>query len=65
MKIEVLLNELAKPAQRAIANAGVKTLEQLSNFSEFEILALHGIGINAIAIIKTTLNENGLTLKKA
>ena len=61
MHIEVLLNKLAKPAQRAILNAGISTIEQLSKYSEKEVSELHGIGKNAITIIKQTLNENGLT----
>ena len=61
MHIEVLLNKLATPAQRAILNAGISTIEQLSKYSEKEVSELHGIGKNAITIIKQTLNENGLT----
>ena len=48
MQIEVLLAKLVKPAQRAIRNAGITTLEQLSKSSEQQILALHGIGQNAM-----------------
>lgn len=61
MHIDVLLNKLAKPAQRAILNAGISTIEQLSKFSEKEVSEIHGIGKNAIIIIKQTLHENGLT----
>ncbi len=63
MPIEILLKRLARPAQRAIQNAGITTLEQLSNFSEKEISALHGIGKNAMSTIKAALKENGLSLK--
>ncbi|HEY9059899.1 MAG TPA: hypothetical protein VIO64_05245 [Pseudobacteroides sp.] len=61
MDIEVLLNKLAKPAQRAILNAGISTIEQLSKYSEKEVSELHGIGKNAMIIIKKTFYENGLT----
>jgi DNA-directed RNA polymerase alpha subunit len=64
MKIDVLLDRLASPAQRAIQNAGIKTLEQLSKYSEKEIADLHGIGKNAIVVIKSVLKENGLALRK-
>jgi DNA-directed RNA polymerase alpha subunit len=64
MKIDVLLDRLASPAQRAIQNAGIKTLEQLSKYSEKEIADLHGIRKNAIVGIKSVLKENGLALRK-
>jgi DNA-directed RNA polymerase alpha subunit len=47
-----LFDKLAKPAQRALANAGIKTLEQLSQLTEAEFMQLHGIGKNALQTIK-------------
>jgi DNA-directed RNA polymerase alpha subunit len=64
MGIDVLLQKLAKPAQRAILSAGITTIEQLSEYSEKEIYELYGIGKNAMNIIKQILNENGLSLVK-
>jgi DNA-directed RNA polymerase alpha subunit len=61
MQIDILLNKLAKPAQRAIQNAGIKTLEQLCEYSEKEFSQLHGIGKNAIDITNQILSEYGLT----
>ncbi len=58
MQIDILLLKLAKPAQRAIQGAGITTLEQLANFSEEEILGLHGIGDNAMQIIKLILGSS-------
>jgi len=63
MKIEILLEKLAAPARRALANANIKTLEELANHTEREILGLHGIGKNAMAVIKATLEEHALALK--
>jgi predicted RecB family nuclease len=51
---------LSAPAQRALANAGIKTIKQLAKYSEKEILALHGVGWSAIPKLKATLKENGL-----
>jgi DNA-directed RNA polymerase alpha subunit len=62
MDIDILLQKLAKPAQRAILGAGFTTLEQLAAMSEAELLNLHGIGKNAMKVIVTTLDENGLRL---
>lgn len=60
MQIDVLLVKLAKPAQRAIMNAGITTLEELSSYSEKEFKELHGIGNNAIETTKKVLSEQGL-----
>jgi len=64
MPIENLLRKLAAPAQRAIQGAGVKTVEELANMSEAELMGLHGIGQNAMKTIKAFLDENGWSLKK-
>ncbi len=61
MDINILLQKLAKPAQRAIQNEGITTIEQLSKYSEKEFSELHGIGKNSINIIKQTLKENGIS----
>lgn len=64
MNIDILLQKLAKPAQRAIQNEGITTIEQLSKYSEKEFSELHGIGKNALSIIKQILKENGLTFSQ-
>jgi DNA-directed RNA polymerase alpha subunit len=56
--------KLAPPAQRAIRNAGITTLKQLSAFSEKEITELHGIGNHAMTAIKQALIENGMSFSK-
>lgn len=53
--------KLAKPAQRALLNAGITTLKQLSKVTEEELSSLHGIGQNAVREIKKALGENGLS----
>jgi DNA-directed RNA polymerase alpha subunit len=62
MQIDILLQQLSKPAQRAIQNAGITSIEQLSTYSEKEVSELHGVGKNTVTIIKQILNENGLAL---
>ena len=64
MDIEILLQKLAKPAQRAIQNEGITTLEQLSKYDEKEFFQLHGIGKNARIIVKKIMSENGLSFTK-
>ncbi len=46
------LPKLAAPAQRALANVGIKTLSDLKKFSKEELTKLHGIGPNAIKILE-------------
>lgn len=53
---------LAAPARRALENAGIKTLKQLSKKTEKEILSLHGMGPSSIPILKKSLKEAGLQL---
>jgi DNA-directed RNA polymerase alpha subunit len=52
---------LSHPAQRALAGAGIHSLEQLAQFSEAEIKNLHGIGPNALEKLRQALSNNGLT----
>ena len=57
------LSILAAPARRALENKGINTLEQLSNYSEEEILQLHGMGKSSIPKLKNALLEKGLEFK--
>ena len=61
MQFDDLLNKLAKPAQRALQNENINTMEELLRYTEKEVLELHGIGKNAMNIIRQTLLENGLS----
>jgi len=58
------LPKTSAPAQRALAGIGVQNLKQLSNYSEKEILALHGMGPNALEKLRQSLAEKGLSFKK-
>ena len=60
---EGFLSLIAAPARRARESKGIKTVLQLSSFSEKEILALHGIGPKAIPILKNEMKEQGLKFK--
>ncbi len=55
---------LAAPAQRALAGAGIQNLKQLANHSEAEIKELHGIGPNALKELHKALVAKGLAFKK-
>lgn len=52
--------KLSQPAQRALANARIKTLEDCCRIREAELAKLHGIGPNALDKIKAAMAEHGL-----
>ena len=52
---------LAQPARRALAGAGIQRLEQLSGLRESEIKQLHGIGPNALNLLRSALAARGLS----
>lgn len=53
--------KLGAPAERALANAGIKNLKQLTKFSESEIQQLHGVGPNALGKLRQALADSGLS----
>ena len=46
------------PARRALGNAGIKTVEQLSAWSERDLLKFHGLGKSAIPVLKREPRES-------
>jgi hypothetical protein len=56
-----LPTKLSRPAQRALAGAGIQNLKQLSKFSEADIKKLHGIGPNAMGQLQAALVAKGLS----
>jgi predicted flap endonuclease-1-like 5' DNA nuclease len=56
---DALPDKLAKPAQRALASAGITQLNQLTTISEAELAKLHGMGPKAIALLRDALTEKG------
>lgn len=63
-KSQYNLPKISAPAQRALANAGIKNLYQLAKFSEAEIKHLHGIGPNALVTLRAALKAKGLAFAK-
>ena len=57
------LSLLAAPARRALENNGIATLQQLSDFSENEIMQFHGMGKSSLPKLRNALKEQGLTFK--
>ncbi len=63
MNLDLSTIKIGQPAHRALKNAGIKSLEQLSQYSEDELLLLHGLGPKALETLKVVLEEYGLSLK--
>jgi hypothetical protein len=59
-----VLNSLAAPARRALESIKVTSLKKLSEYTESEILKLHGIGPSSIPKLKKALKQMGLSFKK-
>ena len=55
------LSLLVAPARRALENNGISTLEQLSKYSEKEVLNFHGMGKSTIPKLQKLLSERKLT----
>lgn len=58
------LSRLSAPARRALEANGITTLEQLSQYSEKEILQFHGMGPASLPKLREALKEQGLTFQE-
>lgn len=54
---------LSAPARRALEHHGIQTVEELSKYSEKEILKLHGMGPASLPKLRKALEESGLSFK--
>ena len=61
---EGFLAMLGAPARRALENKGIGNLQKLSEYTEHEILQLHGVGKTTIPILKSALKGAGLSFKR-
>ncbi|MGG1575237.1 DNA-binding protein [Fictibacillus sp. NRS-1165] len=55
---------MSKPAQRALAGAGITGLEQLTDLTEAEVSKLHGMGPKTMEQLRVALAEKGLSFAK-
>jgi DNA-directed RNA polymerase alpha subunit len=58
------LSQLSAPARRALENNGITSLQELSTYSEKEILKLHGMGHASLPKLRSALSEEGLQFNK-
>lgn len=55
------LSLLSAPARRALENSDITTLQRLSEFTENDILKLHGIGKTTLPKLREALNAVNLS----
>ena len=58
------LSFIGAPARRALERAHIETLDQLAQWSEAEILKLHGMGPSSIPKLRKALKSNGFSFRK-
>lgn len=56
---------LSKPALRALENAGITRLDQLTRSREADLLHLHGVGPKALDVLCPALAARGLSFATA
>lgn len=57
------LSKLSAPARRALEHHGITTIQQLSTYSEKEVLQFHGMGPASLPKLRASLEESGLSFK--
>lgn len=64
MTPELKTIKIGQPAHRALEAAGIETVLQLCEYTEKELLALHGMGPKALGILKVLLVNEGLSFRQ-
>lgn len=59
-----LPNEIGKTAARELFLNGIASLRQVADHSKKELLAIHGVGPKAVAILGNALAAKGLDFKR-
>ncbi|NWQ42600.1 hypothetical protein MLOOGBEN_18015 [Bacillus sp. EB106-08-02-XG196] len=54
---------LSAPARRALENNGITSLQDLSTYTEKEILKFHGMGPASLPKLREALKKEGLSFK--
>lgn len=52
--------KLAAPARRALVDNKIYSLKELANYTEHEVLEMHGVGLNALNVLKKALKNKNL-----
>jgi predicted RecB family nuclease len=63
-KVDPAFAKLAKPAQRALMNAGIFTVKDLAKHTRAEVEKLHGIGPSAFPKLEAALEASRLRFRE-
>lgn len=63
VEADFLRGVIPMPARRALGREKIDSLEKLSDYSEKEIMQLHGFGKNTLQKLKVYMNENHVSFK--
>ncbi len=61
---EGFLSRLSSPARNALIEADILTVERLAEYTQKEILALHGMGAKSLPALEQALASKNLAFKK-
>jgi hypothetical protein len=56
-------NQLSRPAQRALATAGIVTYADLANWTRQEVADLHGVGSKTFVFLDPEMKARGVSFK--
>lgn len=59
-----LPDAMGKTAPRELKYAGIGSLQEASEYTEKELLAIHGVGPKAIRLMKEAMAEKGLRFRQ-
>ncbi|ARQ06115.1 DNA-binding protein [Macrococcoides canis] len=59
-----MFDKLSKPAQRALLSIGITSYDEVIQYSEQDLLSLHGFGPKGLRLLKEELNRQQLQLNK-
>jgi hypothetical protein len=54
---------LAAPARRTLEGAGYRSLEEVAKAKESDVESLHGMGPNAMDVLRDAFKEHGLKFR--
>jgi predicted RecB family nuclease len=57
------LATLSNPARRALEGAGIDTVKKLADYTQKEVMALHGMGPSSLPKLQAALKEQGLEFR--
>lgn len=58
------LPSIGRPANSALLEARITTLEQVATRTKRELLSMHGVGPKAVLILESALAERGLAFAR-